>query len=474
MSLRDAIAATRARVKRPKVRTLSEVPILNGTVAYVAERFPETASIPPVEQLFEVADRLRHATEAGNWSGLSRRDIRRAPLCIWMKERPLAHVPGAVDRLLEALRQRRSKSAYRSLIAAYIRDFGVDDPSFAMVAEELKAAVVQWDWVWVERSARHELFDPKVAPQRVADHVIGSELPVQDVLKDLGFDGTLASGGLARAAYLAALQVVGAGLASNALTESSKGRIIERVLAWAIDGNEIRYSGTTPTLVDALVLPWADKNPPEDLQQTIQGFLVGHLRDPRVHPERWHGVSEASMRIVRRWLAQASLEQYLEVVDEITGDPEARFMWQFRRAFWRSFFEADFLQEAWVAFAREGAHVARAAFKSSAEFGRLRSDYRVQPNHAVLIMRIGGLVVADWSHNGKCHIWLANNDDAPSLYDSVYGRAELTTGSDNGGVSHTSSRTANWQQKISSYIRDNTGITIHGREYMPRRWKRRG
>ena len=58
MSLRDAIAATRVRVKRPKERTLSEVPMLNGTVAYVAERFPETASIPPVEQLFEVADRL--------------------------------------------------------------------------------------------------------------------------------------------------------------------------------------------------------------------------------------------------------------------------------------------------------------------------------------------------------------------------------------------------------------------------------
>ena len=73
------------------------------------------------------------------------------------------------------------------------------------------------------------------------------------MLDDIGFSGTLASGGLARAAYLAALQVVGAGLASNALTESSKGRIIERVLAWAIDGNEIRYLGTNGFAVEKLL-----------------------------------------------------------------------------------------------------------------------------------------------------------------------------------------------------------------------------
>ena len=38
------------------------------------------------------------------------------------------------------------------------------------------------------------------------------------------------------------------------------------------------------------------------------------------------------------------------------------------------------------------------------------------PEQSVLLLRMSGVTIAEWSHNGSCRMWLDGNKDAPKLY----------------------------------------------------------
>ena len=140
-------------------------------------------------------------------------------------------------------------------------------------------------------------------------------------------------------------------------------------------------------------------------------------------------------------------------------------MWPARRKFWGAYYEHEYMREAWVAFAREGADLAKslAAEKENpaiGNFGVLAASANVQRNHAVLIMQISELTVADWSHSGKCHIWLSENPSSPKLYRS-YSRDELINDSD-----FEKKHGGQWQLEVHDFIRRHTGIRMNSREYM--------
>ena len=128
---------------------------------------------------------------------------------------------------------------------------------------------------------------------------------------------------------------------------------------------------------------------------------------------------------------------------------------------------AGFIDEAWVAFAADGVSKAKRSFNTTG-FGRLEGT-GVSRDHAVLLLKMGGLTIADWSHNGKCHIWTANNSDAPKLYRSRYADAKWNLGknSDNEGTVHSAPKHGTWQRKVAKYIRDETGISMSQSAYMP-------
>jgi hypothetical protein len=128
-------------------------------------------------------------------------------------------------------------------------------------------------------------------------------------------------------------------------------------------------------------------------------------------------------------------------------------MWGARRAFWLSFDEAHQIQESWVVFGRRGAAVARTIAAQNdqpalAHFGTLVRDVGGDPTQAVLIMKIGTLTVADWSHNGRCCIWRTENPAKPVLYKSEYMKEELLQRAD-----FETPHYREWQHEIRNYIR---------------------
>ena len=88
-----------------------------------------------------------------------------------------------------------------------------------------------------------------------------------------------------------------------------------------------------------------------------------------------------------------------------------------------------------------------------------------------LVMKIGTLVVADWSHNGRCIIWQGDDETAPSLYRSEYDSGSLAPmNAPQGGLekSHHGSINLNWQRAISEFIRQQTGLRVDERRYRVR------
>ena len=120
---------------------------------------------------------------------------------------------------------------------------------------------------------------------------------------------------------------------------------------------------------------------------------------PRLHPGQWGSVDDAAKIVIRRWLTENSLEQFLRVVDRVAPT----YQWTHRRAFWNAYFKKGYVLDAWVAFGRDGAKLARSvAADRQEDVGMAYGQLYRPPNskQAVLLLRIGDLLVADWSRLG--------------------------------------------------------------------------
>jgi EH signature protein len=460
--LRTAIELVPADDWLQRLPQLPEIPKLRSTRRKMEADFTE-ADAPPVEELKSISNRLAISTSHGQLSAASGRDWRQAGYCLWLKEAPLAQRPGFLGFYFLHLVELNKRTHYRSLIAAYFMDYDRSDKTSSLVGRFLATEVLKWDWIWAKRQRELSLFDMENGPSNVGRAVVASDRPTEEILEDVGLSGTLASGGFAKATFLSALKILRSSLASD----NPDHVLLFRILDWAQESGNLRYAGVERELADALLAPWVNRTPQEAVQEKIKDFVLSIYKDPRIRTRsasRWMAVSDESKSVFLRWLVGLALEQFFQVVDRVAVTSQ----WEYRRAFWGAYFKAGVIDEAWVAFAYLGASEARRSFKNATGFGRLEGS-GVSADHAVLIMRIGGLTIADWSHNGKCHIWQSSNRSAPKLYLNKYTDAkfQLSRNSNNKGVVHSHAVGGTWQRNVEKYIRDQTGIALQSSKYMP-------
>ena len=247
---------------------------------------------------------------------------------------------------------------------------------------------------------------------------------------------------------------------------------LQKIKTWGLrkDGT-VAFEQHRGTLVDALVLPFVDPMPPKQARDNYLGFLVSKFGDPRLHSGRWTQMP-ASGRVVRRWLTDQSLRQFLDVLD----DSALEHQWKYRRAFWESVYRKNLIAEAWVIFDKVGAQRAKLIFKTETPFARWEKggSKQIQSGQACLLLRIGRGIVAEWSHNGRCHIWHDVNDPtAPAMHREFYRSDEVMIGkgvtqrkgSQRAEIFHQNSKGYTWQTKIADEIAEMTGIRVHQREY---------
>jgi hypothetical protein len=464
MSLRERLVELKgARLIRRLQLPLS----LNIDRSYnlVSQRYDQIAPVGKVDY-DALLTKLRLVAQSREMSTLSQREMRLSASCLFDGEIRLADDHNFLGQFLDAQRSIRSRAAIRRLIHAYCSHFDPSHPGIRRIGIFLREAVATIPssprWVWPERHRQFGLFDPTQAPVRLAELTIGSPRP-RKTLEEIGLSGQLMVSGLSANVFLQALKFTQRNLSADPKLED-----VIRVIAWVQDDDgKTYYVAHRGAVANTLLLPWTEKIPDQNIRQRVQSFLLETLSDPRIDRGAWLGVDPAARDVMIRWLAQATLEQFLKVVDRVA----ARRQWDYRRAFWNAYIEKRVVANAWVAFGSNGAQVARRIAETSADslMRRFATLGGSGADQAVLLLSIGDLIIADWSHNGKLRIWRRGNLSAPKFNLPSYVASDLRADSEFDTVHLPPD---GWQGKAEAYIRRHTGIKLLESEYMPRRMGR--
>lgn len=455
MTLADAVRL--ALVEPPSwSRPQHLEPRLARAAAAVAARMERIGTLEPVD-LAALRRRLDRVPEL---SALGPRDFKHVAHLLW--EAPaLGADHGFVQRYLAELRRRASGPALRRLALLWLLNFAPTQPAIAEVARLLRDKARPLRGALANPDIARRIFDPVTGPATLADELARDPAAPAAVLERHGLKGPAAEGGFVLASFRALLGVLGQAMAGKG---SSYLPLLQRILAFSRNEQGTpRFDQARAALADTLLRPFVVEEPPPEVRKIIEIELLNRLDDPRLAAGRWAGVSETAKEVMLRWLAEATLEAFIAIVRKY-ADPGH---WVYREAFWRAYLRAGYVRSVQVAFkplaAQEARHMARhdkrlLAFAELSGSGTLAS-------HAVLLLRIGDLTLAEWSHNGALRIWRAGNPRAPRLTGRHFDGAELKVAADLRVVHHPQGR---WQAEVASFVWRMTGLRVQESDYMPR------
>jgi hypothetical protein len=455
---------------------------LDATITAMSPRLPEEAATARMvrqlgaaeaatpEPARAVLEAVRQRLHAASFNGgePDRRDLKRAAWILWQGDPPAINFPDLLDRVVD--QAMRSPRALRYLIEAWLRDFAPNAPGIApagqaihrLLADSSDTRLEQW------RAAqnRFRLFDAAEGPATLAEAILNAPQSVPTVLEAACLeDQARAISGYLRfvqAELLARLPIV--------LKRPTARAQLARACTFFTNGKALRFDDTGAAIARALCEPWFNtSSPPDaDLQREVKDFLVAQIGNPQLRPGRWAGAEKESA-LIRRWLARASLKVFFELIADYALDQH----WKYREAFWSACLARGAIDDAWLALGANVHASARARQGLGSAFGRLEGG-GASGDQSVLLLRIGPLVIAEWSHNGSMRAWLA--DEAPGLGQVSYARGnfmraclpfpsdpmrreppETTTS----GLRHVGSATGVWQRRAALLLARHANVRLH-------------
>lgn len=450
---------------------------LPKAVAAVEKLLTPRQPTPPSQIDLDVTyNHLKNAWKRGTpLSSMDKKHLKTAPWVIFDTRRSpvLAADVSFSKEYFHWLRTRKSTSTISCLVFSFLKEYPKQIPSFNLWRQALNSLLESSNSLrlqrWLDAAAQFYLLEDE-GPQRFAEIVLNEEEPLEGILRSANLEGELENQGFSGAAYVEGLNMVESLLANGSLGMKE----LDRLIHWSRrDGSSdaLRYPNEKARLAESLLRPFARRVAPQEMKKKIKTFLLSHLGDPRFQVHHWFGVSEHSVQVMRSWMIEASLEYFFRVLDH-TADP----IWRYRKAFWRAFFDRGHIHEAWPILGRSARMAINRAARDTEEevpHGTLRGG--VAANQSVLLLVIAGLLIAEWSHNGKCRVWNLESATAQALKsrwfystrDPVSGE-ELRRSADF-EVVHNGSASGAWQNRLYEYIHEHTGIQIPRSLLMPRR-----
>ena len=426
----------------------------------LAERFDCLDSKLPVGvNLAEIKIKLSEAFRQRDDESLSKKEWRYSPLC-------LDTFIGQADSndfmrwYLESLSERLNCQMARRLALAYAQTFVSKSPATQMLGEFLDSHAQLLGETWNSLIKRFQIFTPAYTLQLLTKTLLDSRFDCHNgyvkKLEMLGLRNAVAVSRLGVEVFVKTMEQ-----AQVILTATPTQKTFQHVMALASDGaNGFAMQGAevSRTVANTLLLPYQDRTPEPEIKSEIERYLLQRLGDPRLNKFRWNPVDESANAVMRRWLNKVSLEQFLRIVDKVVNtDENAKRMWSIRRDFWTSYLTNGHLRDAWCAFGSlcsiEAHSLARQAGVKTKNYAEIIGN--IEQNHAVLIMHIGSLTIADWSHNSKGHIWNTHLPPSPKLYELQYHKSKLKENSD---YSYRHDQYGNWRNDVADYIYKYTGI----------------
>lgn len=387
------------------------------------------------------------------------RDLRRLVGELWADERcnPIASV------VLDAAVRVDAKSCDRAVLMAYLRHFPSRHPDFERLCAAASFAADRRDWPWRARGHRWQLWDALAGPKEIAAALLKAEDPAA-MLREAGIDGDLAQGKFVAEAIQHACQQV-------AVAQGDRAQALGQRLMSLFQ--HLSISELDAELVIALMSPWTSTRPAKSYVAFLSGFLTARFGDPRFEGAQWARV-EADIsasghqadpkkltNLLRRWLTEATVRAFFNIVRTTT---DRKDQWDAREAFWLAYMDSGSITEAWFAFGRRAEALAgRLAAAENVRFARVSGG--ADPSHSALIISIGDLRIAEWSHNGSCRFWPTRDAvadprfkrvKAPELYQANYDGNLLRTTFGPQGFEYMP-HTSGWQGKAANIIFRHTG-----------------
>lgn len=326
--------------------------------------------------------------------------------------------------------------------------------------------------VWRAAHEAFSLFDAAEGPKRLAAAILSGN--PEDPLAACRLDNPIrATGGYLRAVHAALSTQVSAGLArSNAIAT------LQRAITFYWPDKRLRFDEMSANglMADGLVAPWTGTTgtPSDTIRTEILTYLRDRLGDPRVNAQRWNGARDITRSTVREWLSSLSLDAFFREIGRFAENAGMDHQWEKRQAFWNACLKRKFISDSWLALGANVVRSVRANRELQNSYGHLSGG---DPNHSVLLMKIGNLIFAEWSHNGSVRAWNENSNDAPRLFKRTYERSELTrpclqfpppidkphlpTLGANGLQHHDGV----WQGRVAALLRRRTSLTLQPRDW---------
>jgi hypothetical protein len=408
----------------------------------------------------------------------TRRELRSAAWILWNGHPKGAEIAGLEDTVWQAAAG--SPRLIRTLIEAWLRDYAPEDPHARrgglairrLIGGSGDASLERWR----QADRAFSLFDAVRGVPRIAQALLADSRGVEEVWRSVGLDDEFrASGGCMRAILLAL-----AGMLPEALRGAGAEERLERAFEAVAPAGTMRFGQELRgPIARGLLGAWLDGGPEPlvPLRDRVRDFLLAKLGDPRTRPAHWTPVGEEATALMRRWLTGATLDAFFDLIDEYALDHQ----WRYRKAFWSAYLERGFIEDAWLALGPAVRLAARTIRDLAGAYAQL-DGAAGDPNQSVLLMRIGPLVLCEWSHNGKLRAWPRDWANAPALYQERYAREALRTqglpfppnpengkggAADGMGLIHGGSANGLWQGSAAELIARRAGIRLGREDWMP-------
>ena len=413
---------------------------LNEAVRRVIEKYPEIDVEEPDQDIPELLAWLEQCRRANDWTGvkwrhaaLAARALFQPPYSEWKRWTALRLL------MFDTLTRGDKRSFARASLSAYLLGF---DPRSSLTKSVARALKANWQKTLPQISdivEEFELFKVGGLERRIGAYLHRQENPFR-ALKDLGVSSPHMPG-LFQRSYRDFID------RKKPTIKNGNRNSIEQVLRWLKPNSEDVLRNGHEYAVCALLLPWAESSPPDDIQTIIRSELVDAYGDPRLGSGDWHSVPEKARQIIRRWLTGASLMQFLEIVSAVEGS----HMWDPRRRFWEEKYAQGMIDEAWVVLSWQGAEKATELAKLYEDAGYrshgISDNVRSDPT-CFLLLRSGDATIVEGSHNFSIRFYRRSNDYRPSLYQERYSRHSFQRQIADDFVPHMS----NWERRANMKI----------------------
>lgn len=303
---------------------------------------------------------------------------------------------------------------------------------------------------------RLNIFDVHAGPQNFAKAVMQSESRIQvfNETHDLWTD--FLSTKFASHAFRSLISIDPSFLRSPQATQN--------LLSWLGAPKTPRYPALSRTAAEVLLLPWTSAMPNPAQMHGLRSFILEcpYLGNPDRQNPNWVEIDPACKEIFKKWMIGQSLDAFFEVLQNTADD-----LWKFREKFWRTYFSLGAIEDVWLVFGKEAEFFVR---RNQVKYGHLKfgtfndRSGGVARNHSLLIIRIGDLEFAEWSHNGSLRARPLKGD---TLYkpqrcdgnDYKYESLDFHDGlNERTQLAHHHSATGGWQDKARKFIRKHTNI----------------